>query len=98
MEGVYVGIEAAVATIMIDRQDDENRLTRESLLRLKSIVGELGDRDDVHAVVVRGRGSGFSARECSIRRCAAACQRTTCSDWSSWQVLSSMRSTLFRRW
>jgi enoyl-CoA hydratase/carnithine racemase len=59
MEGVYLEVEGAVATIMIDRQEDENQLTFESLLRLKSIVGEVGDRDDVHAVVVRGRGSEF---------------------------------------
>jgi enoyl-CoA hydratase/carnithine racemase len=59
MEGVYLEVEGAVATIMIDRQDDENRLTFKSLLRLKPIVGEVGDRDDVHAVVVRGRGSDF---------------------------------------
>jgi enoyl-CoA hydratase/carnithine racemase len=59
MEGVYLKVEGAVATVMIDRQDDENRLTFESLLRLKSVVGEVGDRDDVRAVVVRGRGSEF---------------------------------------
>jgi enoyl-CoA hydratase/carnithine racemase len=54
MEGVYLEVDDAVATITIDRRDDENRLTLESLLRLKSIVAEVGDRGDIHAVVIRG--------------------------------------------
>lgn len=45
-----------IATVTINRADDENRLTRDNLERLGAIAAELTARDDIHAVLITGAG------------------------------------------
>lgn len=57
-----LALDAPVATITIDRQDEDNRLARDHLERLGEHVGRIADADDIHAVVVTAAGSEwFSA-------------------------------------
>lgn len=51
--------EGGVATVTIDRPDDQNRLTREVLLALEEVVYALAADDETQALVVTGAGSEF---------------------------------------
>jgi len=55
-EEIALDIEAPVATITINRADDENRLTRANLERLGEIAEILKASDDVQAVLITGVG------------------------------------------
>ncbi len=55
-EEIALDIEAPVATITINRADDENRLTRANLERLGEIAEALKASDDVQAVLITGVG------------------------------------------
>lgn len=56
---IQLDIEAPIATITINRADDENRLTRANLQRLGEITDTLKASDDVQAVLVTGTGGDF---------------------------------------
>ena len=51
--------DGRVAVVTIDRQSDQNRLTREVLLGLEEIVRGLAGDDDTQAVILTGAGSQF---------------------------------------
>ncbi len=53
---IILDIDAPVATITIDRADDENRLTRANLERLGEIAEILKASNDVQAVLITGAG------------------------------------------
>lgn len=57
--GVVVGRVGRVVTVTLDRPDDQNRLTREVLLALETLVHELAGDDEAQAVVLTGGGSEF---------------------------------------
>ena len=62
MTDIDLARDGAVATITLNRPDDLNRLTPESMAVLGNIAEELANDDDIHAVVVTGAGDGvFSA-------------------------------------
>src|SRR6266566_2812952 len=48
-----------VLTLILDRPDDQNRLTRDVLLTMQGIADDLGGDDEIQAVVVTGSGSEF---------------------------------------
>ena len=48
-----------IATITIDRPEEQNRLSRANLERLAEIVEALAADDEVHAVVLSGTGGDF---------------------------------------
>jgi enoyl-CoA hydratase/carnithine racemase len=48
-----------VVILTLDGPEDQNRLTRDVLLAMQSIVDELGADEDAQAVVVTGSGSEF---------------------------------------
>ena len=51
-----------VATIVIDREHEDNRLARAHLERLGALVAEIAAADDIHAVAITAAGPGwFSA-------------------------------------
>ena len=56
---IALDIDAPIATITIDRADDENRLTRANLERLGEIAETLKASDDVQAVLITGAGGEF---------------------------------------
>ncbi|NNE84360.1 MAG: hypothetical protein HKN28_10360, partial [Alphaproteobacteria bacterium] len=56
---IQLNIEAPIATVTINRADDENRLTRANLQRLGEIADTLRASDDVQAVLVTGTGRDF---------------------------------------
>jgi enoyl-CoA hydratase/carnithine racemase len=56
---VLVRRDGRVAVITLDRPDDQNRLTREVLLRLQALVDELARDDETQAVVLTGGGTAF---------------------------------------
>ncbi len=56
---IALDIAAPVATVTIDRIDDENRLTRANLQRLGEIAAILKASDDVQAVLITGAGDDF---------------------------------------
>lgn len=56
---VGVRRDGGVVTVTIDRQADQNRLTREVLGVLEAIVHELAGDDEAQAVVLTGGGSEF---------------------------------------
>lgn len=47
----------AVATIVLNRTHDENRLTPDALAKLEGVAAELAKDQDIHAVLVTGAGS-----------------------------------------
>ena len=51
--------EGRVALITLNRPDDQNRLTREVLLTLSSLVGRLAADEALQAVVITGAGTEF---------------------------------------
>ena len=56
---IQLEIDAPIATITINRADDENRLTRANLERLGKIAEILNSANDVQAVLVTGSGDDF---------------------------------------
>jgi len=58
-DGVRVEREGAVVTITLDRPADQNRLTREVLVRLQDVADGLAHDGEVQSVVITGRGSEF---------------------------------------
>ncbi len=58
-DGVRLERDGPVATITLDRPDDQNRLTRDVLLTLQGLVDGLAGDDEVQAVVVTGSGPRF---------------------------------------
>jgi enoyl-CoA hydratase/carnithine racemase len=52
-------VQDGVGTIILDRPDRLNALTFEVYADLRDLFGELPHREDVHAVVITGRGHGF---------------------------------------
>ncbi len=56
---IVLDIDAPIATVTINRADDENRLTRANLERLGDIAETLGNSDDVQAVLITGAGGEF---------------------------------------
>jgi enoyl-CoA hydratase/carnithine racemase len=56
---IVLDIDAPIATITINRADDENRLTRANLERLGEIAEALRARDDVQAILITGAGDDF---------------------------------------
>ena len=60
-DGIDFRREPPTATVILDRPDDRNRLTRAGLERLGEIAELLRSDESVHAVVVAGRGGAFSA-------------------------------------
>lgn len=53
---IVLDIDAFIATVTINRADDENRLTRANLERLGEIAETLKASDDVQAVLITGAG------------------------------------------
>lgn len=53
---IRLDIDAPIATITINREDDENRLTRANLQRLGDIADILDASDDIQAVLITGAG------------------------------------------
>jgi len=53
---IVLEIEAPIATVTINRADDENRLTRANLERLGEIAETLKTSGDVQAVLITGAG------------------------------------------
>jgi len=51
--------DGRVATITLNRPADQNRLTRDVLLRIQSMADGLGEDGEIHAVVVTGRGRDY---------------------------------------
>lgn len=49
--------EGPVATAVLSRPQDQNRLSRAALLRLQGIAAELRASRDIHVLVIRGQGS-----------------------------------------
>ena len=58
---ITVSVEGARATLTLDRPDKANALTSEMLADLVAAVREAGRREDVHALILTGRGRVFSA-------------------------------------
>lgn len=56
---IRLDIDAPLATVTINRADDENRLTRANLERLGAIAETLRASDAVQAVLITGSGSDF---------------------------------------
>src|SRR6202171_5790459 len=48
-----------VLTLTLDRPGDQNRLTRDVLLTMQGIADDLGNDDEIQAVLVTGSGSEF---------------------------------------
>ena len=56
-DGVVFTLEGPVATVVIERPDDGNRLSREVLAQLKEIAARLKVNPEVHVLAIRGHGS-----------------------------------------
>jgi enoyl-CoA hydratase/carnithine racemase len=56
---VRVERDGRAMTITLDRPSDQNRLTRDVLLTLQSVVDRLAGDDETQAVVITGSGSEF---------------------------------------
>ena len=54
-------VQGRVATLALDRPQEQNSLNPETLYELRDIVGELRGRPDIWVVVLEGRGRHFSA-------------------------------------
>ena len=52
-------IDTGVATLVLDRPEVLNALTFDVYADLRDLLGELPQRDDVHVLVLTGRGRGF---------------------------------------
>lgn len=52
-------VDAGVATLTLSRPERLNALTFEVYADLRDLLGELGRRDDVHALILTGEGRGF---------------------------------------
>ena len=52
--------QAHTATLTLNRPDEQNNLTPETLYELRDITAYLRDRKDVWAVIVQGQGKSFS--------------------------------------
>ncbi len=59
MTKLHVERVERVVILTLDGPEDQNRLTRDVLLAMQSIVDELGADEDAQAVVVTGSGSEF---------------------------------------
>ena len=59
MTTLHVERVERVVTLTLDGPEDQNRLTRDVLLAMQSIVDELGADEDAQAVVVTGSGAEF---------------------------------------
>ncbi len=59
MTKLHVERVERVVILTLDGPEDQNRLTRDVLLAMRSIVDELGADEDAQAVVVTGSGSEF---------------------------------------
>lgn len=61
-EEIVLELDAPTATIVLNRPEERNRLTRENIERLGEIVEAVGSDNSIHAVVVTGSGDEwFSA-------------------------------------
>src|SRR5262245_52764377 len=58
-EELLVERDGRVAVVTFNRPDDQNRLTRDVLLRLESLAAELRDDAEIQAIVLTGTGSAF---------------------------------------
>lgn len=58
-EELRFAVADRVATIIINRPDDENRMTPDVLKRLAAIADDLAGDTDTQAVIVTGAGDGF---------------------------------------
>jgi enoyl-CoA hydratase/carnithine racemase len=56
---VSIAREGRVMTIVLNRPDDQNRLTREVLVSLQDLVDRLGGDEEAQAVVIIGSGNEF---------------------------------------
>ena len=59
VQGLSLDIDGHIASITIDNVAEQNRLTGEAISGLASIAQMLGSRNDVHVVVIRGKGNEF---------------------------------------
>ena len=59
MEEVIFTTAERVATLTINRQDDENRMTLEVLERIGAIADSLSENMEIQAVILTGSGSQF---------------------------------------
>ncbi len=55
--GVRLDVDGAIARIVLDQPEEENRLTEPVLRRLAAIAENLRHSGDIHAVVIRGQGT-----------------------------------------
>jgi len=60
-ETVTLGISDGIATLVLNRPDRLNALTRNMLVRLRAALEECAARDDVRTVLFTGAGRGFCA-------------------------------------
>ena len=51
--------DGRVATITLNRLEDQNRLTRDVLLRLQALMDRLCEDEEIQAVVITGAGREF---------------------------------------
>jgi enoyl-CoA hydratase/carnithine racemase len=58
-EELLVARDGRVVTLTLNRPEDQNRLTREVLLSLQSLVDRLHDDDEAQAVIITGAGGQF---------------------------------------
>lgn len=59
-ETVLLEITGAIATLTFNRPDRRNGMTREMLAEINHALEDLGTRDDVRVLVLRGAGKDFS--------------------------------------
>lgn len=56
---IQLDLSPPIATITLNRPDDQNRLMLENLERLGEITEQLGGADDIHAIIITGAGDDF---------------------------------------
>lgn len=56
---IQLDLSPPVATIVLNRPEDQNRLMLANLQRLEGITRQLGTNDDIHAIIVTGAGDEF---------------------------------------
>ena len=62
MSDILLEINPPLATVIIDRPEDLNRLTADSMVLLGRTIAEIGQNSEINAVVVTAAGNGvFSA-------------------------------------
>ena len=54
-------VDGAVATVILNRPDKKNPLTFDSYVEIRDTFRDLGDADDIDAVVISGAGGNFSS-------------------------------------